>query len=261
MVMGDFSEQYKKQKVALSKRHSESYPGHVDQGERETTVQHIDAEFVEWRIKQAEEKRGFSLIKDETETPEEKAFTEKMLFRARSREVKKIAAELNDTLRLLRKKYKDELNYSKENIFSHKWMLKNKGINENLERYPMLIPLLNAVFNQTRKVNKKDLEAMKAISNHTINGNPASIFVADGDFYDGLATKLGCSKISVVKHIRALINQRTGIIESVQRLPHNVNVLCDGYYVRYGDHWRKVPLMKDTKAFRAALSGFKPTQK
>ena len=185
-----------------------------------------------------------------------------VLFLARSKCIKQLFTKFNEGQRIINHKFHKELNFSKENIFPKKWMTTDKKINTNLERFPLLILIMNEIFNRNRRANRNEIEEMLKLSGgHMItrgdNQHPASVFVADKALYQEIAENIGFSPRTVQKYIRHILNNKLGIFETVRSLRHNQQVVCDGYFNLKSGTRVKVPLIKKNAHFKKVLRDFK----
>jgi|APSaa5957512622_1039677.scaffolds.fasta_scaffold08538_5 hypothetical protein len=206
--------------------------------------------------------------------PEEGA---KLLLKARSKAVKAFSKELERSLQYLRKAYERELNYSKEDVFPRDWMMRNKGITRIIgdkengvkAQYPLLIPLLNCLYNLNRGTKAAQLAENMIYNcteklmiyghpfdshNNPTDDYPLSTFVTNGRLYKTIAKELDCSEISVKKHIRGML--QAGLIYNLGKNGRNGRLLCDGYFA--GSYSAKHSSITDCAETRLALQTFKP---
>ena len=166
-------------------------------------------------------------------------------------------------LHYIKQRYKKEINFSKENRFQKMaidgWIKRNHGIQKNLESYPLLIPMLDYLFNQRRKgIRQKHINEMSILSDHRkYNGHPFSCFVADNSFYLKMEKALNKKRRTIQRYIKGLI--AIGAIREIKNLEHNIKVYADGYYTPFDNgSFIKHPLLKNNMYFRNGLKAFRP---
>jgi hypothetical protein len=219
------------------------------------------AKILKTQIQQAEnkirEEKDLDLIND-------KEHTQQMLFIARSRAVKETLKDAEKFQNFIQEKYKPELKYRKENKFPLAWMTKDKRINQTLDRYELLTPLLNYIFNLNRYTRGKDFDKMVALNDQVLNGERYgekeynfSSFVTDQAFYTGLIKALGKTKATWEKHIYALADAEIIFNGGRTKAKGGTTLYLDGYFMPYGDNgFRKVSFLKNNKEYREALRAF-----
>ena len=208
--------------------------------------------------------------------PEEGA---ERLFHARSKAVKTFSKDLQRSLQYLKKEYRKELNFSKENVFPRDWMKKDMKIRVIIgykdkkdsrkdvkPRYPLFIPLLNYLHNLTRGTKPANDVVYRCTSKLMINGYPfdahktdtvddyqISAFVTDRDFHKAISNDLGYAEITIKKHIRGMLHE--GLLYKLGNVG-NAQLLCDGYFA--GSYNTKHSSITNCKDTRRALQRFKP---
>ena len=194
-------------------------------------------------------------------TYEDPVEQEKHVLYVRSKAVKELLKDYENSVKYIKRNYKKELNFSKENRFqSMNWIKKNKGIQKNLERYPLLIPLLDYLFNMTRRgITQKRIDEMYALTGtQKLNGNPYACFVADDGFYTKITKTLNISKRQAQRYLKGL--ESIDAIRILRKLEHNIKVYADGFYTPYMNGYKKDPLLIDDKSGRNGLKTFTPLQ-
>ena len=178
----------------------------------------------------------------------------------RSKAVKDLLKDYEKAVKHIKRKYREELNFSKEKRFElMNWIQRNHGIQKNLESYPLLIPMLDYLFNMRRRgIRQKHIDEMDNLADQKKhNGHPFSCFIADTPFYRGMEKALNISKRTAQRYIKGLI--AIGAIREIKNLEHNQKVLADGYYTPFDDgSFIKHPLLKNNMYFRNGLKAFKP---
>ena len=197
------------------------------------------------------------------------------LFKARLKIVKGFYSVLDDVKLYINEQYGRELRFSKEK-YPTAWMLLDEpkrsiGIMQNLDRYPMIFPLLNFLFELTRHVRGEKLKQMKELTvrvtggkkyvyidtNGKYVGREFSVFVTDKQFYQKATKRLRYSEIYIKKFIQSLTS--CGILIRLGRVGRIGWLYSDGYYTPTNlDMLRKHAFLKKTKDYRQALRHFKP---
>ena len=174
------------------------------------------------------------------------------IFLARTTAIKQIQ---NVIAPGLWKRFEKELSYSKEDIFPRHWMSNHKGIQQTMERYTMLMPLLNTIFNQNRYVKQKDVDHLQTYANgHTINGHPISLFITNSTFNSSTIKKLNCSKRHLQKYIKGLLH--LDIFKKIGNDGINGQIILDGYYTKFKDNFIKHSVVKKDGKCVQALKKF-----
>ena len=190
------------------------------------------------------------------EDPEEQR---KHVLSIRSQAVKGLVKDYEQSIKYIKQKYKKEINFSKENRYqSMNWIQRNHGIQKNLESYPLLIPMLDYLFNMRRRgITQKRIDEMDMLSDQRKhNGHPFSCFIADTAFYQKLEKALNIKRRTAQRYIKGLI--AIGAIREIKNLEHNIKVYADGYYTPFDNRFVKHPLLINNMYFRNGLKAFKP---
>ena len=181
----------------------------------------------------------------------------------RSKAVKGLLKDYQETIQYIKQRYKKELNFSKKNRFEKLqidgWIKKNKGIQKNLESYPLLVPLLDNLYNQRRfGIRQKHIDEMNILSDHRKhNKHPYSCFIADNPFYLKMEKALNKKRRTLQRYIKGLVV--IGAIRELKNLEHNKKVYADGYYTQMeAGAFIKHPLLINNMYFRNGLKAFKP---
>ena len=142
-------------------------------------------------------------------------------------------------------------------------MMDDKAIRQTMEKRDLLCPLLNYLFNLTRRPKAKALDYMKQIAGdktyQTIKGDKTlhhvySCIATDQDFYQNITDNLGCSKATVKRYIRSLIKMNALI--QINTLEHQIPVIADGYFLEYENGYSKKSLLKKNSFFVKKLRNF-----
>lgn len=179
---------------------------------------------------------------------------------ARSVIVKDIHRALTHELSRLNKEFEHELLISRDNVFPRKWMIEDSQIKMTMKRCPLLMPLIDYLFNQNRRIKKEKLKELQEMAQHqTHNGHPVSCFLTDAEFYRQTAKALNCSEGTIKRYIKNLVD--ANLLHPLFRLEHNVRVIKDGFYTPFIENkLRKQSLIKDNAFCRDALRNFRVVQ-
>jgi len=180
------------------------------------------------------------------------------LFYARAKTVKKIKRASDK----LFKKYSRELNFSKEDVYPKKWMIRDVKISSAFERLPLTVNLLNYLFNVNRRIKGDKYKGMVDLADIVTGGKTHnnrwnySSFVIDTVFYETIASKFGYSEIYIRKYIKAF--KKMGIIKllgfvETKKVGRNPPLYADGYIVDTTIGKRKIHFLKNDKKFRERL--------
>jgi hypothetical protein len=235
----------------------------------------VQTEILQYFIKQAENK----ITEDEDlDHIHDENLTQEVLFIARAQAVKDMLNASNRLRAFILDNYKDEIEYSKVDVFPRGWMRKDKRIKETLDRYGLLKPLLNHIFNLTRYVRGGELKKMKALNDAVIGAKYSeknydySSFVTDKSFYDTLEKKFGRKPITMKKYMRALsdaeIIKKVGIANVtatikagkivIEKRRGGATLYTDGFYAPSRNNTlRKHSFLKNTKEFKESLRSFR----
>jgi len=227
-------------------------------------------------------------LEEEVERAEKDVFVEKdlddiddeeitkfELFKARLIIVKGFYEVLDDVKLYINEQYGRELWFSKEK-YPTAWMMfdepkRSVSIMQNLDRYPIMFPLLNYLFELTRHVRGEKLKQMNELTSRVTggkkyeytdtNGKPVerefAVFVTDKQFYRKVTKKFGCSEVYIKKFIQSFTS--CGILIRLGRVGRTGWLYSDGYYTpTHMERLRKHAFLKKTKDYRQALRYFKP---
>lgn len=181
-----------------------------------------------------------------------------------------LAAILNHFEYASLKYYKRELNQSRIDYFPLAWMTKDIRIMETFDRYPSFLPILNYLFNLTRKKGIEDYGGVKFDNKYNIGGKKYeyidkywktqkreyATFTTNKDFYQKASSKLPVSEATIKKYLVAF--RTAGIILEVGKAGRDGRIYSDGYYLKLDDNkYRKIPFLKKSPKFMKALRKFK----
>lgn len=104
-------------------------------------------------------------------------------------------------------------------------------------------------------LTKKVTGGKKHISGKNKEHNYAT-FVTNAEFLKNISEKIGCSINYVQKYLMAF--NEIGIIKKLGNVGRNGTLYANGYYVEYGDQYRKEVFLKSNRVFKLALRTFDP---
>jgi len=178
------------------------------------------------------------------------------IFNARSKTAKELAETIDRLGDIHRQEFKRELSYSKDERYPMNWMLNNKGIAKTLDRYPLVVPLLNHIFNLNRRLRGEDFKAMVQLTDKITGGekfgkHEFASFVADKAFYIKVESELDITQITIQKYMQSLCN--CGIIQKLGKIRQGGMLYSDGYFVPWRNRHRKASFLKETPDFKRSL--------
>ena len=199
--------------------------------------------YIDWLLKEAEVDARQKYSIDEIELVDQKEANRRLFYnRAITlQEIQKVVTKR------LWERFPKELKYSDYNVFPRKWMIKDKQINSNLQKYPLICEILNYVYN----LNRYDGYWAAKENKYSYDKNPASYFVTSSKFYDGLVKKVGCAERTATGYIKLLIN--FGLLQRKQKLFHNKQIIIDGYFIEWNGKYKKLPLIRENKFFKGVF--------
>jgi hypothetical protein len=171
---------------------------------------------------------------------------------ARNKIANSCVKALKDQMNSFEHTFSFDLLYSKRKIYPHKWMTVDKKIKDIFKRYPLIVPLLNYLFNYNRYLRGEDFKRQIKFNDEKIghkyksNGKKYeySTFITDKDFYDEITHKLKCSKRTIQSYLNAFVYM--GILSN-WRFGNNRWIYADGYFSKYGDRLRKRHFLTEKK--------------
>ena len=193
---------------------------------------------------------------------------ESQQFAARSRIVKDYLAAYKREVEQIPDRYKAEINYRPRVVYfgDHiQWMKRDIILQYLIKQYPVFLPLLNLIFEETRyprrKISDDDKELLsKWLKRYdqylTINPplkdgkDHYAMFDTSGDFYERMINLL--KQDAIVVNLSALkrwidIFVAVGICKEVGRMGSaHTRILSDGYYSDYQDGLKKHPFLTKT---------------
>ena len=237
------------------------------------TIYHKFVKIFQATIQEAEDKTV------EPGTTFDEEYTQQRLFVARARAVKDANKATNKLLKFIQENYEAELKYSKENIYPREWMRRDKRIMQTLEHYPLLLDLLNYIFNLTRYIKGDEQKIMIALNDKVIgdkyskNGKDRefSSFITDQEFYDKLMKKFGKKHSTIEKYLKALTDaeiifkagrvnveiKMKGKEMVVKEKRGGTTLYVDGYFAPApGNRLVKHPFLIESKSYKKALRTF-----
>ncbi|MBN2034919.1 MAG: hypothetical protein JW836_16765 [Deltaproteobacteria bacterium] len=153
--------------------------------------------------------------------------------------------------------------------FPRAWMREYKRggrypIAETFQKYPLLIPILNAMFDHNRRWKEHSRNFQKMVSEcEKVTGgkkhgkNFYSSFVVDKEFYETLAKGVEAKTDYVKKHFLGLVE--AGVYRKLGSFDRKVSVYSDGYFQkRPSGGLTKQPWLIKEKKFLESLAAFKP---
>jgi len=147
-----------------------------------------------------------------------KAHNEPDDFSKRARFIQKANKDYQKLLDYNNAEYKKYINWSKEDWFPLGWMTDDPIIDDILDRYELLLPLLNFIYNRNRHLGDKykkmvaDTEAIYD-KKHSKKNWDYSVFKTDKYFYKEACKKLKSIKKYIQRHVMALI--KIGVIKKL----------------------------------------------
>lgn len=192
------------------------------------------------------------------------------LFWHKSKLIKSALAAHKEMIKYLEKNYREEIQYSKEDKYilgeSPRWMMEDEKILQNLERFPLTIPILNYLWNLNRFTRGDELVEMFSLTKEVTGGKKHiteknkeygyATFVTNSEFYNKMSKKIGCSINYIQKYLISF--NKIWIIKKLGNVGRNGTLYADGYYVTYLDKYRKEVFLKNNRAFKTALRSFDP---
>lgn len=141
-------------------------------------------------------------------------------------------------------RFPKELKYSDYNVFPRRWMVKDKQINSNLQKYPLICEILNYIYN----LNRYDGCWIAKENKYSYDKHPASYFITSSKFYNELVKRVGCGQRTATRYIKLLLDY--GLLQHKQTLFHNQQIIIDGYFIEWNGKYKKIPLIQENKFFR-----------
>ncbi|MDY6839239.1 MAG: hypothetical protein SWH78_14840 [Thermodesulfobacteriota bacterium] len=172
------------------------------------------------------------------------------------KDIKKITEEF-----LADPEFREALNYRKEFIYPREWMRNDKRIWKKLEARPIIVDLLNYLYNYNRFLKGEDyrqtvewVDMKMGGQKYTGTGekHDFAVFVTDPNFWHELDKNLEYSEGYPKKVMKAFCD--AGIIIKLKDLGREGTLYADGYYTQMpGNRKVKHPFLKKNKEFRKAL--------
>ncbi len=161
----------------------------------------------------------------------------------------------------LRPYFPEQLEYTRKDQLPTRWMKRDVRISRNIDTYPLWMPIMNFIYNQSRGLNKETIDQVQQSANgktYSDNKYPISLFTTNNEFYEKITKALRCKKITVQKYLKACTD--SGIFSVIGKDGRNGRILSDGYYTPMGQGtWRKRSrLVKTDGAIVQALRTFNP---
>lgn len=195
---------------------------------------------------------------------------ESRLLSEKSKIIKACLAAHQRSIDKIKKNYEKELKFKKEDKYllreNPRWMMEDSKIVYKLERFPFTIPILNYLWNFNRNTRGPELKQMidqteqvagpikyKTDKNKLYD---YATFVTNEGFYEKMSKRIKCSKNYIQKYFIAFI--KIGILKKLGKVGRDGTLYSDGYYVPYGDSFRKQVFLKDSPDFRYGLRNFDP---
>jgi hypothetical protein len=149
--------------------------------------------------------------------------------------------------------------------YPYNWMTDDRRINKTLERYPMIVPMLNYLFELNRFTRGDKLGALVEITDTVTGGEryeyqgeyfKYSAIVADQEFYSEMSSALETSDEQLKKYIRVFAN--SGILKRLGKIRRGPYIYADGYYGEQPNgKLVKRAFLKGTTTYKNALRNFR----